>query len=77
MTFAAIRAKSLPADASVRVIAQRPDGAVEPLIWFYRYDPKFARTYYLSQADHATGWTPDPDLGRRTPRSRLITAQGR
>jgi mono/diheme cytochrome c family protein len=45
-TFVAIRAQSLPAD-SIRIVAERPDGSVEPLIWFYRYDPKFARTYYF------------------------------
>jgi hypothetical protein len=45
-TFLAIRAQSLPGD-SVRIVAERPDGSVEPLIWFYRYDPKFARTYYF------------------------------
>ncbi len=45
-TFVAIRAQSLPAD-STRIVAERPDGSVQPLIWFYRYDPKFARTYYF------------------------------
>lgn len=45
-TFVAIRPKSLSGD-SIRVVAERPDGSVEPLIWFYRYDPKFARTYYF------------------------------
>jgi hypothetical protein len=45
-TFVAIRAKALHGD-SVRLVAERPDGTVEPLIWFYRYDPKFARTYYF------------------------------
>ena len=45
-TFVAIRPQSLPGD-SVRIVAERPDGSVEPLIWFYRYDPKFARTYYF------------------------------
>ena len=45
-SFIAIRPKTLDAD-SVRVIAERPDGSVEPLIWFYRYDPKFPRTYYF------------------------------
>ena len=47
MTFAAIRPKALPEGASLRVIAQKPDGAIEPLIWFYRYDPKLARTYFF------------------------------
>ena len=42
----AIRAKSVGAE-SVKVIAQKPDGSMVPLIWFYRYNPKFEQTYYL------------------------------
>ncbi len=45
-TFIAIRPQSLTGD-SVRVIAERPDGTVEPLIWFYHYDRKTARAYYF------------------------------
>jgi mono/diheme cytochrome c family protein len=45
-TFIAIRPKTLTGD-SIRIVAERPDGSLEPLIWFYRYDPKFARTYYF------------------------------
>jgi hypothetical protein len=45
-TFIAIRPRALPAD-SIRIVAERPDGSVEALIWFYHYDPKFARTYYF------------------------------
>ncbi len=36
------------ADATVdssRVIARLPDGAVEPLVWLYHFDPKYARTF--------------------------------
>jgi len=46
-TFSAIRARALPEGASIRVVAQKPNGVIEPLIWFYRYDPKFARTYFF------------------------------
>jgi hypothetical protein len=45
-TFVAIRPQSVNG-VSVRVVAERPDGSVEPLIWFYRYDPAFARTYFF------------------------------
>ena len=45
MTFVGITAASMPLGASVRVVAQKPDGTVEPLIWFYGYDPKFARAW--------------------------------
>ena len=49
MTFAAIRAKTLPPKSSVRVVAQRPDGAIIPLIWIYQFNPKFEQTYYFRQ----------------------------
>jgi hypothetical protein len=42
----AVRPRDLAKGSSVQVIATHPDGTVEPLIWIYRYDPKFARTYY-------------------------------
>jgi hypothetical protein len=45
-TFIGIRAQSLPGD-SIRVIAALPDGTDQPLVWFYHYDPKFARTYFF------------------------------
>ncbi len=30
---------------SARVVARLPDGRIEPLIWLYRFDPKFKRTF--------------------------------
>jgi hypothetical protein len=30
---------------SSRVIARLPDGAVEPLVWLYHFDPKYGRTF--------------------------------
>lgn len=45
MTFAGITGAGLPPGASVRVVAQKPDGSVAPLIWFYGYDPTFARSW--------------------------------
>lgn len=45
-TFIGIRAESLHGD-SIRVVAALPDGIEEPLVWFYHYDPKFARTYFF------------------------------
>jgi hypothetical protein len=44
----AIRAKDLKRGASVQVIAARPDGTTQPLLWIYQYNPDFARTYYYS-----------------------------
>jgi len=47
MTFSGIRPKTLLEGTSIRVVAERPDGTVEPLIWIYQYKPKFDRTYYF------------------------------
>jgi mono/diheme cytochrome c family protein len=46
MTFIGIRPNSVRGD-SIRIVAERPDGTVQPLLWLYRYDPKFARTYFF------------------------------
>ena len=42
----AIRPKDLKPGSTVQVIATRPDGTVEPLLWIYQYKPDFKRTYY-------------------------------
>ena len=42
----AVRPRDLGKGSSVQLIATRPDGCIAPLIWIYRYDPKFVRTYY-------------------------------
>ncbi len=43
----AIRPESLSEGASVRVIARRPDGSSEPLLWLREYKPKWRRSYTL------------------------------
>jgi len=48
-TFVGARAKGLAEGASVKAIAQLPDGAIEQLIWIYDYKPKFDQTYYFSK----------------------------
>ena len=35
--------------ASVKVIAERPDGSLVPLIWIYDYNPRFARAYFFKR----------------------------
>jgi len=47
MRVTALRAKELKKGASVQVIAVRPDGTIEPLVWIYQYNPSFQRTYYF------------------------------
>jgi len=49
-TFVAIRAKNVLEGGTIRVIALRPDGSVTPLIWIYKYNPKFDQTYYFRKA---------------------------
>ena len=44
---AAVRPEAVPERASFRLIAERPNGAVEPLIWLYGYASRFRRTYYF------------------------------
>jgi hypothetical protein len=42
----AIRTQNLKSGASVQIVAVRPDSSVEPLLWIYKYNPAFQRTYY-------------------------------
>jgi hypothetical protein len=39
--------QSVPANQSVQIIAERPDGIVEPLIWLYDYKSTFAHAFVL------------------------------
>ncbi len=43
----AVRPSGLRDGASFQVIAERPDGSIEPIIWMFKYRKSFARTYYL------------------------------
>jgi hypothetical protein len=47
ITVVGIRPTSLMEGSSVKVLAERPDGAITPLIWLYKYKPEFDRTYYF------------------------------
>ncbi len=42
----AVRPEGLKKGTSVQIIAARPDGTFEPLLWIYKFNPDFARTYY-------------------------------
>jgi len=46
-TLTAIRPRGLPEGSSIKVVADRPDGTIQPIIWLYNHKPKFERTYYL------------------------------
>jgi len=36
---------TLPDKASFQVVAERPDGSVQPLVWFYEYKTKYAHPF--------------------------------
>jgi hypothetical protein len=42
----AVRPAGLKDGVSFQVVAERPDGTIEPLIWIYKYKKEHARTYY-------------------------------
>jgi hypothetical protein len=41
-----IRGNTVPEGTSMQVIAEHPDGSIEPLLWLYNYKPEFARSYF-------------------------------
>ena len=45
--IASVSPEAVPEGASFRLIAESPNGAVEPLIWIYSYASRFKRTYYF------------------------------
>ncbi len=45
VTVEAIRAKSMLKGSSIQVIAQHPDGRIDPLLWIYNYQPKWDQEY--------------------------------
>jgi hypothetical protein len=42
-----IEPTQIPDAGVIQVIAQRPDGSVEPLIWIEKFNPQFNSTYYF------------------------------
>ncbi len=42
-----IRPLDVGSDPSLRVVARRPDGSIEPLIWFDGFRPQFSHDYYF------------------------------
>lgn len=39
--------KTLPAGASAQIAAELPDGAVEPLLWLYNYQPRYSHPFFF------------------------------
>lgn len=46
--FSAIRPKQLAEGESAKVVAQRPDGSIEPLLWIENFRAAFDRTYIFA-----------------------------
>lgn len=42
-----IEPDQLPSTGVLQVVAHRSDGAIEPLIWIEKFNPKFNRAYYF------------------------------
>ena len=52
-----IEAVRVPSSGELQVIAQTPDGAIQPLIWIEKFNPDYRRTYYFSQPLHLPAGT--------------------
>lgn len=39
----------MPATGTLQVIARRPDGAIEPLIWLENFNPDYKKAYYFRE----------------------------
>ena len=46
-TFVGLKAAGLAEGASLRAVAESPDGTVTPLVWLYKYRKQFDRPYYF------------------------------
>jgi mono/diheme cytochrome c family protein len=49
VVLAAVRPVDVPEGVTLRAVARRPDGRVEPLIWIHAYKPKWQRAYYFAR----------------------------
>ena len=49
MTVVGIQPGSVPEGTTLKVIAERPDGSIEPLLWLYNYKPQFQHPYFYSK----------------------------
>ena len=68
IALAGIRPTSLMEGSSVKVVAERPDGTIMPLLWIYKYKPEFDRTYYFRAPLNLPSGT---KIGRASCRERV------
>jgi hypothetical protein len=45
-SLAGLSPKAVPDDADFQITAERPDGSIEPLIWFEHYHAKFGHLFF-------------------------------
>jgi hypothetical protein len=45
-----IEAVRVPSSGELQVIAQTPDGAIQPLIWIEKFNADYNKTYYFREA---------------------------
>jgi hypothetical protein len=50
LTVAGIRPQCETRIDSVRITARLPDGRIEPLVWLYRYDPRWKQVFRFPRA---------------------------
>jgi hypothetical protein len=44
--------EQVPAHRSLQIVAERPDGTIEPLVWLYEYDGRYADPFLFRQPLH-------------------------
>jgi len=49
-TLDGILPKTVPDDAAFQITLERPDGSIEPLLWFEHYHAKFAHPFFYRNA---------------------------
>ncbi len=47
IALAEIHPKAVLESLSIQLVAEKPDGTVEPLLWLYNYKPQFDHAYYF------------------------------
>lgn len=50
VTLKGIRPANVPEGRSLQVIAERPDGSIEPLLWLYNYKPQFQHSFLFRKS---------------------------
>lgn len=49
MHLAGVWPTAVAADASLRIVAVRPNGAIDPLVWLFEYREQFAHPFWLEE----------------------------